>query len=273
MKKIIAHLIIIKWFFMMEETGLPRIKRKAKLIKWYLEKTHKNVAFYERVKDLEEYSQYIFEFVKYIYKGRDRTGKLIILMAGPTTNIIIGTLDLGTTPSEIAARVLEINDGTATSTWITTLPATIAANIELRTNYMNATGATKKTALRLMKNAMNSLLRTYQTASDNDVENGIEILESGGFHIKGVGHKQKQIFKITNPNTGKVKVYCPVSIGDTAYDWWYSADGVTWDRIDPTPHAYMILYVPVGKIAFFKYQWCTKDGPQGISDPIQKLIV
>ena len=214
-------------------------------------------------------------YAKKCVKFRKGKGNIVILMSTTTViHVVTGTLDMPESNADKGVRATFISTTAAGSSRVA-IPTPVITALNGKIGAFNtATPATRATAERTMVNALKSLMRTFQTAADDDPANAVAILNSGGFGIKILGGGTQQAFKVKNsPTSGTVILVAAGGGNNTCHVWKYSLDGVVWTWIMPTIAAKATIEnLPTGKFAFFTHELVNKNGGQGVSQVFHLLI-
>ncbi len=214
-------------------------------------------------------------YAKKCVKFRKGKGNIVILMSTTTViHVVTGTLDMPESNADKGVRATFISTTAAGSSRVA-IPTPVITALNGKIGAFNtATPATRATAERTMVNALKSLMRTFQTAADDDPANAIAILNSGGFGIKILGGSSLHEFKVVNSETsGNVTLTAAGGGTRSCHIWKYSLDGVVWNWIVPTIAAKATIEnLPVGKYVYFTHEVVNKNGPQGVSQVFRLLI-
>jgi len=205
-------------------------------------------------------------------KGR---GTSIVLTVVPVAvNAIIAVLKMPTGYAKrvIAARKI-LSDCTGNAN-VTIAPADLSPIATHITTYENSTVAGRPDAWRIVMEDMNWLMGLFQKQANTNPATAIVVIESGGFFVKKVTNRQKQIFSATHGAvSGRIDLIAKGIKARSAHDWYYSADGITWIRLMTTIAAEtFILDLTPGRLAYFNHQAITKDGPQGLEGAISIMV-
>jgi hypothetical protein len=117
-------------------------------------------------------------------------------------------------------------------------------------------------------------MSSFQSAANADPANAIAIIESGKFKVKKIAIAQKHEFEVANnPVSGVIDLRAKGGPARSCHDWMYSADGVIFERMQPTVlgETQKTGLTP-GTYAYFTEELITKDGPKGISQVIKILV-
>jgi hypothetical protein len=160
--------------------------------------------------------------------------------------------------------------------YVTTLPATLTAASELIDNYNKAHGPARKVTLGLAVDALEVIMATFQAFADLPANkaNSIVIIQSGGFHVKGVGGGHPNIWDaVTGKISGEVDLTFVMGEGTCCYDNWYSVDNINWIRADPSIYnsATLTGLVP-NSYVWVKYQLIDAHGPEGFHPAIKVQV-
>ncbi len=186
----------------------------------------------------------------------------------------IATLDMPAGVTERGAKAKEISDAAAVSTYLTIPPAVITALNTLITAYNAAGPASRASAYNKMLKGLKSLMATFQTAADLNVDNAIALIKSAKFGVKTVAIRQKQKFSAKNgAESGVVDLTAQGGGAYTCHDWFHSNDGITFVRMAPTVAARTSMSgLTPEKYAYFTHELVTKKGGQGVSQIIRIIV-
>ena len=213
--------------------------------------------------------------VRKSYKSGKKQKKILILLSTTTViHTVIGLLKMPRTLAAKGVRASEISRAVAASTRVTTSAAVITALNQKINTYTKATPKTRPAAELAMMKALNSILRNYQTAAENEPENALDIFASGTFGTKGYGGRTQQEFKVKNTSvTRTVSLVAKGSGSHTCHVWKYSLDGENWNWIMPTIAAKATIEdLPEGQYVYFTHELVTTKGPQGVSQVFKLMI-
>jgi hypothetical protein len=208
--------------------------------------------------------------VKFIKKTKNV--EIILVSLIPTAvHQMIATLDMPTGKGQRSARATIISAAAGGSTFLTIPPATITALNNLITLYTNSTTAGRKSAYNKLSKALKALMATFQTAGDLNPDTAEALIKSGGFGVKKVAIKQKQIFGAKNgPDSGSILLVAQGGGNYSCHDWMISLDGIHFTRMAPTVagNTKATGLTPL-TWAWFTHELVTKKGGQGISQIIK----
>ena len=240
--------------------------------------TKKNRLYAAEHEGIGIFKNVVFVFYKIPQYGlRNRAGKMIFLPTLPNPNAsVIATLNLSGVHDADVTLMKLIRTKCTGNAYVTIIIGTLTALDALIDTYENAHGPARAVALVPLVEALNAIMALFQTCANlpANKSNSIVIIQSGGFHVKGKGGAHDRIFAAEyGVNSGEIHLTCPTN--DAAcYEWWYSPDNINWTRMQgSTVSETTITGLPVGKIAYFKYQHIIGNTGQGISTPIQKMVV
>src|ERR1035438_6807480 len=122
-------------------------------------------------------------------------GYSIILMSTPMAiHILTAIKGYKESDTNKSAKVRLIANACGVSTWVTIPVIIIATLLADIISYDAATGATRTSIWRTINTTVKSLMRSFQNAADLAPANSELIILSGGFGIKKVAIKQKNVF-------------------------------------------------------------------------------
>lgn len=273
LNQIRVFILVFIWYIKIEKVGNEQVAGKRIV---YLAKTFANMLFVLRYQGTERYADINFVLCPITFFGRNRAGKMIIAMALPSTGqVITARLNLGKTSESVVIQARNIKTKITGNTWVTFTTLEISnLGTEINT-YEYAHGAAKDVAY----NALNTTLKAYlvriQAASDALTDgNQIVLIQSTGCIVQGVGGSHEQVFDgFQGVATGSIVLTGPAAHGHAFHEWWYSANGTVWVRIQGTVEANtLVTGLPVGQFAFFRHQIIDSTGGTGMSDTIQRMV-
>ena len=195
-----------------------------------------------------------------------------VMFAAPLAiHIITAILNIKDGDANRGSKALAVVTACGTSTFVIIPIGTITSILALITSYNSAVGAVKKAKWKLIKTALKAMMRTFQTAMDAAPADAESIAASGGFGVKKVAVKQRNVFSLTQ-GVASGSLIC---VGDTSpkavfHAWWTSRDGINFTLIMGTPDAENNLDgLGKGRI-WIQHQFRTRKGPQG---PIKILFI
>ena len=210
------------------------------------------------------------------YEARgSNTGKgyNFILMSMPTAiHIITAALNIKDTDPSRGVKALVVATACGTSTFVIIPIGTITALLAAITAYNSAVGAQKKTKWRIVKTSLKSIMRTFQTAMDLTPADAVACCESGGFSVKKVSIRQKNVFTANRGlDSGTVALIGNTSAKPHFHAWWISTDGITFTLIMGTNDAdNLVTGLLPNKRYWFQHQLRMAKGPHGT---LQTLFV
>ena len=199
---------------------------------------------------------------------------IIMVLNVQVVHTIKATLDMPDGILKRIKRAKDISEASAHSTYVTIDTAIITALNNLIVNYENAISSERETAYRKLLAALKSLMATFQTAADLDVDNAEAIVMSGKFGVKKVALKQKGKFTVVNGiDPGTVDLTAQGGGAYSCHDWLFSETGDTFERMPPTVAAKtQKTGLASGKYAYFIHELVTKKGGQGVSQIIKIMV-
>ena len=143
-------------------------------------------------------------------------------------------------------------------------------------NYNTAHGPARKVTLDLAVAALEVFMAKFQAFANLPANkaNSIVILQSGGFHVKGIGGGHASTWDaFTGKLPGEVDMTFITGEGTCCYDNWYSIDNINWIRMDPTIYneATLTGLIP-GSYVWVRYQLCDAHGPEGFHPAIRVRV-
>ena len=209
-----------------------------------------------------------------INKNAKRKNRCIIIL---TTMIHTATavLDMPDTYGDRCIRAREVIIACTGNAYVTVTTTVIDATQKLLDDYIAAKTAAERNALYSpLKYALQSIMSLFQNAANAAADNAVVIIESGSFKVKHITMQQKHEFEAANSVvSGKVHLPAPGGGEHTCHDWHYAADGITYVRMMPTVAAETDKDgLTPGAYAWFMHQLITKEGPQGLSQPVKILV-
>jgi hypothetical protein len=195
-----------------------------------------------------------------------------VMFAAPTAiHVVTAILNIKDTDTNRGAKALAVVTACGTSTFVIIPIGTITSILALITAFNGAVGAVKKAKWKLIKTALKAMMRTFQTAMDAAPADAASIAASGGFGVKKVSAKQRNVFTLTQGvDSGSL-----ICVGDTAknaifHAWWTSRDGINFTLIMGTPDAENLLEgLGKGRI-WIQHQYRARKGLHG---PVKVLYI
>ena len=203
--------------------------------------------------------------------------RYVVMMAMPNPNAHVeATQYLPEDHGDCVGRMKFIRLKLTGNIYITTLPADLTALDVLIANYDGAHGAARAVALQLVKDALTLIMRKYQDFANLPINklNSIVIIESGGWHVRGIGGNHAVLFDCANGiASGEVMLCAPGGPDRSLHVWWYSADQITWTMLYPTIKAHTSQFglIP-GHYAWFRHEMAVSTGGTGVSQDIKIMV-
>ena len=199
---------------------------------------------------------------------------ILVSMATPI-HILTAVLDMPEDTGGRLIRIQEILTAVTDNAYVTVPPASLTqANTDFNAYKGAATASERNATFRPIHNDLKGIMSLFQSAADANSENGIVIIESGKFKVKKIALNQKHEFEALNGLvSGMVHLTAEGGPNHSCHDWYYSADGVAFERMLPTVDAHTDKggLIP-GEYAYFKHQLITSSGPQGESQIIRIMV-
>ncbi|MEI6815175.1 MAG: hypothetical protein WCL14_01095 [Bacteroidota bacterium] len=273
MKKAIMYFVTWFWYITMQQAVNKTVPALRNV---FLANNGANRAFVRRFQGTERYKDINFVLCKITYFGRNRVGAMIIMMGLPSTgHVITARLNLGKTAHDITAQARNIKSKITGNSNVTFSPGEIAAlGTEINT-YEDAHGAAKDLAYDAMNKTLKSYLVRIQAAADaNTSGEQIVIIQSTGCIVQGVGGRSEQVFDgFQGIASGSIVLTGPAASGHAFHEWWYSANGTVWERIQGTVEANtLVTGLIAGQNAWFRHQIINSEGGTGMSQPIKLMV-
>src|SRR5665213_120344 len=121
-----------------------------------------------------------------------------VMFAAPIAiHVVTAILNIKDTDTNRGSKALAVVTACGTSTFVIIPIGTITSILALITAFNSAVGPVKKAKWKLIKTALKAMMRTFQTAMDNAPADAESIAASGGFGVKKVATKQKNVFGLT----------------------------------------------------------------------------
>ena len=132
------------------------------------------------------------------YKGR----QYIILMSTPSAiHILTAALNIKSTDPNRGVKARAVVLKFSVSTWVTVPTGTVTAILALIATFNAAIGVAKKPAWNAVNTALKAVMGTFAAAMGLNPVHAEEICVSGGFFVKGVAIKQKNVFGLFQDTT------------------------------------------------------------------------
>ncbi len=210
----------------------------------------------------------------YVVTGsKNGKGNYIVLMSMPTAiHIITAALNIKDSDPSRGVKALVVATACGTSTFVIIPIGTITALLAAIAAYNSAVGAQKKAKWRIVKTSLKSIMRTFQNAMDLVPADAVACCESGGFKVKKVSIKQKNVFTAERGlESGTVQLVGNTSRANHFHAWWVSTDGINFILIMGTSDAdNLITDLLPNKRYWFQHQLRMAKGPHGA---LQTLFV
>ena len=133
------------------------------------------------------------------------------------------------------------------------------------------TTAARNSAWKNVHDDLKALMRLVQTTADKKPADAVEIIESFKLRVKKVALHQITKFAATNgTEAGVIDLVAPGGANYTCHDWGFSADGITFVRMQPTVAAHaQIKGLKPDSYVYFQHELINKKGGTGISEVIK----
>jgi hypothetical protein len=176
----------------------------------------------------------------YIRKTDYKNRVMIILMSTPSAiHILTAALKIKKGDVNRGIKARRVIMQASSSIWVTVPIGTITMILAAIDAFNVAEGPAKKTAWDAVNTGLKSVMRLFSNAMDLDPVHSEEICISGGFSVKKVAIKQKQVFGLSQgPSSGILNCIGDIVKGDSCHDWLLSRDGVDYIRQRPTPNSF-----------------------------------
>jgi len=258
-------------------------EKVAKAVEWTKETFHEIVEGLKGNRIIVEDDSLVFSMLGRETKrwlmshgGAMRLESGAIILMGTTTVIktLIAVLDLKGSKADICALCTAIITKSATSTYVTVLPATILALRGLVTSYSSSDSGTEQDAFRDLNNGMKGLMFLFQSAANSAPNLANAIILSGGFKVKRITPRKAQAWSAkNNPVQGIIDLKAAGGPARSAHTWYYSLDGAVFHQMTATLKAEtQITGLASNIVIYFMHELITKDGPQGF-DLVIKMNV
>ena len=202
------------------------------------------------------------------YKGR----VFIILMSTPSAiHILTPVLKIKSADPNRGVKARAVVLQFSTSTWVTVPLGTITALLADIAEFNAATGPARKTIWFQINEGLKSVMGLFASLMGTDPLHAAEICVSGGFFVKQVNIKQKNVFTLKQGNGSGILI----CTGDTDqkaifHAWWISRDGTNFTLIMGTPESENILTgLAPGRI-WIQHQWRGRKNQNG---PVKELFI
>lgn len=206
--------------------------------------------------------------------SKNGNGKMIILPTLPNPNAVVtAVLNLSGNHDADVTLMKLMRTKCTSNIYVTTASGTLTELDALILAYQDAHGPARAVTLVPLKAALNAIMLTFQLFANQPVNksNSIVILQSGGWHVMGVGGSHPQIWEALQSNiTGEILMTFVAYDKPHCYDFCSSTDGITWLRMEPVIHAHArIDGLTPNTFVWVRYQLVTEAGGQGYSTPIK----
>ena len=164
---------------------------------------------------------------QFFFGGRDRSGKVIVLMSTANPNpVITATISAPDAVEGKATLAESIRDKGASTTYVTIPPSQLLALTPLIKNLRDAVGvAAVDYAWNELNAKLKLIMRIVQDAMDANKPQSVIICIHYGFHPKGRGGSHAQIFSgETGAMAGSIDLIFPIGADGCCYDvkFWNS---------------------------------------------------
>ncbi len=201
------------------------------------------------------------------YKGH----VYIILMSSPSAiHILTAALNIKSNDPNRGAKAHAVVMKFSTSTYVTVPLGTTTAALADIAAFNAAIGAARKTTWNQVNSDLKNVMAIFSTAMRADPVHAEVICVSGGFKVKGVAIRQKNVYTLTQGVESGTLICLGDVFGNTIFHaWWISRNGVDWTLIMGTPEAENILTgLALGRV-WIKHQ-CRTRGTHG---PVKVLFL
>jgi len=207
---------------------------------------------------------------------KEINAKVIFLMALPKpTGVVTAVLNLPTKHLDCVDVCQHIRTDCTGNIYVPVDILILEALDVLILAYKNAHGPALKPAFDAMVEALNPIMAMFQTYANIPEHKpfSIVIIQSGNFHVKGVGGGVRDIWEATTGVAGEIKLTAVAGPNNCCHAWWYSSDGITWVMFYPTPHGRTSMSgLTPGQWAWFRHELIFTTGPSGVIQET-KIIV
>ena len=199
----------------------------------------------ERIRKKVRNFFFIPEGTKWVYRGRDRTGRMIFLPILPNANpSILACINAPEDKEGKQTCAENIQTKSANTTWLTIPPLMLSGLTPFITTLHNAKG---KNAIGAAWFALNKkltkIMQLVQDCMDLNVPDSITICELMGFHVHGKGGSHPQAFEgFPGTVSGTSDIMALVSGEGGCYSWrlWNTAR-TSFVILDPTTVAHCTI--------------------------------
>ena len=199
---------------------------------------------------------------------------MIIAMSLPDPNAVVkAVLNLSGNHSADVTLMKLMRTKCTGNIYVVTPAPTLTSLDALILAYENAHGPARPVTLVPLKAALEAIMLTFQLFANlpANKSNSIVIIQSGGFHVMGVGGSHAQIWEVLKSNVaGEILMTFVFCAAPHCYDVWYSTDGIAWVRAEPCIHAHARIggLVPDSYV-WVRYQLILDSGGQGGYIPLR----
>jgi len=276
-KSVKLFLVAIQWFFGVVTKKLairntwsyvvPDPPQKEKFFK----STAANARLAMRVNGSAFYDYYI-TLVNFVWK-RTKYG-YFMMMALPNPNQVVTAVlmmpRIHGDQVDLARQMITDSTGNAFVTVAAGLLATATSKTD---DYANFHGAARDAAWQPMIEALEAIMNLFQIAANANKPLSIVIIQSGSFHVHGVGGRSAQVFEAFNSLiSGDIYLTAPVN-DKCCYEWWSSVDGITYTRLQGSTVAHTtITGLTAEKNMWFKCQQIVGNSGLGLSQAFKIMV-
>src|ERR1039458_4160782 len=227
--------------------------------------------------EMKKHLQRIVPFYyPHLITEKEINAQVIIMMAMPKpTGVVTAVLNLPTKHLDCVEVCEHIRTDCTGNIYVAVDILVLEALDVLILAYKNAHGPALKPAFDAMVEALNIIMAMFQTYANIPEHKpfSIVIIQSGNFHVKGVGGSVRDIWEATTGVAGTINLTAVAGPNNCCHAWWYSADGITWVMFYPTPHGRTSMSGLIsGQWAWFRHELIFTTGPSGVIQET-KIIV
>src|ERR1017187_1879028 len=233
--------ILIVAFYLTLSQLAASVKREVLKTFKPLLATKKNRLWAAEHEGIGIYKNVIFVFFKIPKWGlRDRTGKSIVMPPLPSpTAFVEAYLVIPRNHGKAVPLMNDIIKKCTNNIHVSILLADLDEASGFVEDYNKAHGDARKTTLDIAVAALEVFMAKFQAFSQKpeNKKNSIVILQSGGFHVKGIGGNHASVWDaFAGDKAGEVMLTAITGEGTCCYDYWMSLDNITWIRMEPSPY-------------------------------------
>ncbi len=204
---------------------------------------------------------------KVYIKQTDYKGKVfIILMSGPSAiHILTAALNIKSNDPNRGAKAHAMVMKFSTSAFVIVPLGTTTAALADIASFNAAIGVARKTTWNQVNTDLKSVMRLFANAMGLDPVHAEQICVSGGFKVKGVGIKQKNVFSLSQgTSSGVIDCIGDVLNPECIHEWKLSKDGITYINMRATQGSFKQFIGLLPERWWVQHQCIMDNGKDGV---------